>query len=146
MGTREDAAREKKYKNQGRLDGQYDGRPMKVPARLSYASATYWSYVEGWKHGRELRGDDVTLTDAQRKILAAVPVDGMPPGAGFIGQRVYGHRAPWRKAQAWARTAGRILNQLRDLGLVRWGNRRPGWTTGWLITGKGRKILNESKS
>lgn len=145
MGTREDAAREKKYRRDGIMAGQYNGAPMKVPARLSYATATYWSYVDGWKDGRELRGDDVTLTESQRKILAATPMFTDPTaGPGWIGQRVWGHTAPWRQTQAYAMTAGRILNQLRDFGLVQWGDHRYStFRSGWRQTGKGQKVLKE---
>ncbi len=80
------------------------------------------------------------MTDAQLKVLAQVPR--FQDRSCNIGQRVWGqgHTAPRRKSQGYTMTAGRILNQLRAMGLVQWGDYQyVSGANGWRLTVAGRE-------
>jgi hypothetical protein len=89
------------------------------------------------------------LTEAQVKVLRIlyeekVDLHDRVLGPGYIGARIWGKS--YRKPQAYARTAGRVLNALREKGLADWRSEitvlaEPDY--GWTITFEGKKIMEE---
>ena len=88
---------------------------------------------------------EIRLSDTQLLVFAAVH-DIEPCGPGSVGERVWGkpHRAP----QAYARTAGKVLNALREMGLVERSVVHIGRTrsSGWMITARGEIHLRAAHS
>ncbi len=84
------------------------------------------------------------LTAAERKVLVALATFQIPTGPGVLGKKVWGK--PRVKPQAYAMTAGKMLTALEKKGLAYWD---PGISEydamdGWVISPKGRRILEES--
>lgn len=80
----------------------------------------------------------MNLSEAQRKVLLIL--DDRPAGPGYIGNMIWGNG--YRKPQAYARTAGKVLNALREKSLAIWypGERgaNSGW--GWVLTDAGTRM------
>lgn len=89
----------------------------------------------------------MSLTEAQIKVLRVLHEEKMELhdrvlGPGYIGAEIWG--TPHRKPQAYARTAGKILNALRKKNLVDWRSEEfPTRDYGWVITFDGLKALKE---
>lgn len=87
------------------------------------------------------------FTDAERRVLTVLARFGSNRllGPGTIGGQIWG--SPHRKPQDYARTAGRILNRLRDRGLVEWTSFRgfegeaQDW--GWRLSARGRETFGK---
>ena len=76
------------------------------------------------------------LSEAQHKVLLVL--DNIPAGPGYIGNRVWGNG--YRKPQSYARTAGKVLNALREKFLVIWFPGSAGMLEGWILTRAGARV------
>lgn len=89
------------------------------------------------------------LTDAQVKVLEVLrkekeDLHDRVLGPGGIGAEIWGQ--PYRKPQAYARIAGKVLNALRKKGLADWRSEvclHPDPQYGWMITFNGLKAMEE---
>jgi len=88
----------------------------------------------------------VNLSEAQIKVLGVLYDDSMKfdrqLGPGYIGDTVWGKN---RKPQAYARTAGKVLNALQEKRLVSYSVVNYGFHKdwGWSITSEGIKKFEE---
>ena len=89
------------------------------------------------------------LTEAQIKVLEVLrkekeDLHDRVLGPGYIGAEIWGQ--PYRKPQAYARIAGKVLIALRKKGLADWRSEiclHPDPQYGWTITFDGLKALKE---